>query len=126
MLDQVNKVRSEGTYCGNTYYAPVGALTWENRLGVAAKAHGDNMVRNSFFDHTDPDGNSVGDRVSRQSYTWGTVGENIAQGQTSVTAVMNSWIESEGHCRNLMNSRFSQMGASRNGNTWVQVFARPQ
>jgi len=123
MLDRVNELRAGGTYCGNEYYAPAEKLTWEGRLADAAQGHADDMQSQNYFDHTGLDGSSVGDRVSNQNFEWTTVGENIAMGQSSVTSVMKSWIESSGHCKNLMNPAFRQFGASRAGSYWVQVFA---
>lgn len=123
MLERVNAVRAKGSYCGSKYYAPAPALSWEDRLAAAAQDHGDDMEKEGYFDHTGLDGSSVGDRVSNRNYEWTSVGENIARGQTSISSVMGDWIESEGHCQNLMNPKFRQFGASRSGNYWVQVFA---
>ncbi len=123
MLERVNEVRAKGTYCGGDYYAPAGALTWEGRLAEAAQGHADDMKAQNYFDHTGLDGSSVGDRVSNSNFRWTTVGENIAKGQSSVASVMEDWIDSSGHCKNLMNPKFRQFGASRSGAYWVQVFA---
>lgn len=125
MLESVNQVRLKGAYCGGTYYPPAPRLEWEARLEGAAREHGDEMNQESYFDHTGLDGSRVGDRVSRQGYSWSYVGENIARGQTTVSTVMADWLESEGHCRNLMNPKFRQLGSHKSGKYWVQVFANP-
>ena len=125
MLSLVNEARAQGAYCGSVYYEPTTALSWSDTLGSAAKEHADDMYDQRYFDHTGLDGSKVGDRVTAQGYTWNRVGENIARGQTSLASVMADWLESEGHCKNLMNPGFTQIGASQAGNYWVQVFAHP-
>jgi len=50
------------------------------------------------------------------------VGENIAEGQMSIAQVMQGWIKSEGHCKNLMNPGFKEIGVAENNHYWVQDF----
>ncbi|MDP3655044.1 MAG: CAP domain-containing protein [Rhodoferax sp.] len=45
-------------------------------------------------------------------YAYCAVGENIAAGQTSVQSVMSTWINSPGHCQNLMNPTYRDMGVA--------------
>lgn len=123
----VNEVRSEGCNCGEEYYPAVGELNWNDLLIEAAQQHANDMGMNDFFSHTGSDGSSAGDRITAQGYTWSTYGENIARGQNSPEAVMQSWLNSPGHCANIMNGNFTAFGAGfyANGNYWVQVFAKP-
>ncbi|MFE6777221.1 CAP domain-containing protein [Streptomyces sp. NPDC057702] len=77
--------------------------------------------------HTGPDGSTVGDRVTRSGYTWSTVGENIARGQSDADAVMDAWLNSPGHRANILNCSFREMGLGveqgSGGPWWTQVFA---
>ena len=57
-----------------------------------------------------------------KGYRTYAIGENIAQGQTSIAEVMNGWLHSEGHCRNLMNPAFREVGVAEIDNYWVQDF----
>ena len=57
-----------------------------------------------------------------KGYRTYAIGENIAQGQTSIAEVMNGWLHSEGHCRNLMNPAFKEVGVAEIDNYWVQDF----
>ena len=91
------------------------------------------MATNNFFSHTGSDGLSVSNRVDATGYEWSTVGENIAAGQSTVTQVVQGWLNSEGHCRNIMNANFTELGAERVDSTsadfstyWTQVFAAPR
>src|SRR4030067_605973 len=53
-----------------------------------------------------------GDRFAREGYAWRTYGENIAVGYPTVSAVMQGWLGSDGHCRNIMNPAFREIGAA--------------
>jgi len=126
LLNLVNQARSAGRTCGSTYYPPVDSLKWSSTVESASRIHSDDMYRNNFFSHTGSDGSSVGDRLERVSYNWSSYGENIAKGYTSEQSVIDAWLESPGHCANIMRSYFTEMGLSRVGVYWTQDFASPQ
>ncbi|PHN06371.1 CAP domain-containing protein [Flavilitoribacter nigricans] len=126
MLSLVNELRSEGCRCGSKYMPPVAPLSWDADLERAALRHAYDMKSNDFFDHTGSDGTDVSDRVSDAGYSWQAVGENIAWGYRDIQSVFAGWRDSPGHCRNMMNGNFRQMGSARVGNYWVQAFARPR
>lgn len=132
VLTLVNTFRSTEQTCGSTLYPAVSALTWNEELYLAAKEHADNMANYNFFSHTGLDDSSVGSRVSAQGYTWSYVAENIAAGQTSAENVVNAWMNSEGHCKNMMSDNATEMALACTVNNdadyrryWVQVFAKP-
>ncbi|QTP58924.1 CAP domain-containing protein [Billgrantia antri] len=133
MLERVNQARSEARQCGNEEHAAAEPLEWNCRLAEAAKAHSTAMAEKEFFSHTGADDEGVASRVSETGYTWMAVGENIAAGQAEVEAVMQGWLDSPGHCANIMSDEFTEMGAasveaegSRYSPYWTQVFARPR
>ncbi len=71
-------------------------------------------------------------RVMATGYSYTALGENIAAGQTSVQAVMTAWINSPGHCQNLMNPSFRDVAVAcvRNNSStyslyWTMDLARP-
>ena len=125
MLASVNGHRTNGVTAGGTTHPPVGALTWNDLLAQAAERYARDMHDNNAWDHVGSDGSTVSQRVTDTGYAWGSVGENIAKGQTSVTQVMDAWINSSGHRANIMSSNYTQVGFARVGNSWVQVFGRP-
>jgi len=110
-LAAVNQARSVRQVCGNTPYGPAPPVSWSDNLAMAAYLHSEDMVLNAFFSHTGSDGSSAGQRISRQGYPWRTYGENIAVGHSTVSSVIQGWLGSEGHCRNLMNPAFTEIGA---------------
>lgn len=110
-MARINQWRASGATCGSRgVFAPSAALAWNNRLTQAAEAHSQDMVANNFFSHTGTGGSTLGSRVSAAGYDWRSLGENIAAGQTSINQVVDGWIASEGHCANLLNPAFSEVG----------------
>lgn len=122
LLDLVNEVRAKGCKCGPTNMPPVSPLTWNDKLGQAAFGHSDDMKEKDYFDHEGLDGSTFVDRIRATGYEPASAAENIAWGQTTEQQVMNSWLNSEGHCRNIMQSSFKEMGAGRSDNYWTQLF----
>ena len=92
------------------------------------------MASHDQFEHTGHDGSTPAQRVRRTGYApRGVVGENIAVGAGTADEVMRGWLASPGHCANLMDRRFTEMGigyvmdaASESGIYWTQVLASPQ
>lgn len=93
-----------------------GPVTYDSRLGVAAQSHANDMVANNFFSHTGSNGSELDDRAEAAGYTgWTALGENIAQGQQTQQAVMNSWTNSPGHHANNINPAFDDFGLAKAG-----------
>ncbi|MDD5761689.1 MAG: CAP domain-containing protein [bacterium] len=110
-LAAVNQARSVNRKCGHTSFGPAPPVSWSDNLAMAAYLHSKDMVRKNFLSHTGSDGSSAGQRISRLGYPWRTYGENIAAGDQTVSSVIRGWLESERHCRNLMNPAFTEIGA---------------
>ncbi|MFB6831215.1 CAP domain-containing protein [Streptomyces hydrogenans] len=105
--------------------AGCGALTANATLARAAQGHSDDMAARDFFDHTNPDGDGPGERVTAAGYPWSTYGENIAMGQTTPEQVMEAWMNSPGHRANILNCDFKELGVgvhTDGGPYWTQVF----
>lgn len=110
-LARINQLRAAGADCrtGGSF-APAAALTWSALLTQAAEAHSQDMVANNFFSHTGSSGSTLADRVNATGYTWSGLGENIAAGYPGLDAVLTGWMASDGHCANLMDPSFNQVG----------------
>ncbi|WP_064608123.1 CAP domain-containing protein [Photobacterium sp. J15] len=134
MLAAVNAARAQARSCGGEMMPAVPALTWDYALEQAAFVHSSNMANYNFFSHTGLDGTQPADRVTAQGYDWRAVGENIAAGQKDIDAVMTAWLNSPGHCKNIMSANYTQIGAasvlgssgSQYSIYWTQNFARPR
>ncbi len=127
LVEETNKFRSMGARCGNQYFPPVEAVVWNTQLAEAAQLHSNDMNENQFFEHTGTGGSTLASRVDKVGYRYRTIGENIAMGETQTeVVVVEGWMNSPGHCRNIMNGSFTEMGVARSGIYWTQVFGRPQ
>ena len=103
-----------------------GAVTVNDALTQAAAAHARDLAQSGTSSHTGSNGRSVGDRVRRQGYGFCFVAENIAKGQGSLEQVLNGWLASPGHRRNLLASQAREFGLVRGpGNLWVMVLGKP-
>lgn len=133
MLALVNRARAQPRECGSTFYPAAGPVRWNEVLARAARTHSEDMARNNYFAHNSPDGTEPADRVERAGYDYRSTGENIAAGQMTPEAAMESWIRSPAHCANLMGAEYTEMGVamatnrqSSNGVYWTQVFGTPR
>lgn len=102
------------------------ALTVHPALTAAAQAHAEDMASHNYFNHTDRQGHSPGDRAKAQGYPVDT-GENIFFGPQTAAHAVQGWMESEGHRRNILNAGYRAIGvgyaSGKNGRPyWVQVF----
>ncbi|MCF4994766.1 CAP domain-containing protein [Pseudomonas syringae] len=129
LLAEVNAARARPRMCGRQRFAAARPLTWNAALGAAAQRHSKAMAYGNYFAHRDPDGNMPADRARAAGYRGRQIGENIAAGQSSPSKAMSGWLASPGHCANLMNPMFRQVGAgfasdarSDNGVYWTMVF----
>ena len=122
MLTLVNNARGVARSCVTTNYSMASPLSWHCSLEQAAQGHSTSMADNDFFSHTGLDGSSPGDRITATSYAWRTYGENIAAGYPSEDDAMNAWLNSPGHCANIMNPNFTEFGAAFAENPTSQYF----
>lgn len=104
------------------------ALTLDTGLNSVAQKHSEDMAKNNYFSHTSLSGKSPFDRIKGAGISYKTAGENIAAGQTTAAQVVNSWMNSEGHRKNILNASFTKMGlgfAKANSGYktyWTQLF----
>lgn len=108
----------------------LGPLTVDARLAAAARAHSADMVARGFFAHEDPEGRGPADRVRAAGYSYSVVAENIAAGQRSAAEVVESWMNSPGHRKNILRREVTQIGVGTAtggsfGRHWTQVFGTP-
>ncbi len=132
VLEQINAARGQARQCGAQAFAAAPPLVWNGTLGAAAESHSRAMANGNFFSHLGDDGRTPGDRAELAGYAGGQVGENIAAALPTPRKVVDGWLASPGHCANLMNPRFSELGAayavdpqSDAGIYWTALFGAP-
>jgi uncharacterized protein YkwD len=132
VVDLVNEARSHGRRCGSERFAAAPPLSISRKLTDAAEDHARDMVRRKFFDHRGSNGSQPKDRVLRAGYQPRLSGENIALGPESAEEVVAGWLDSPGHCANIMEPRFQEIGIGlaigkkRGQIYWVQTFGAPR
>lgn len=134
VLEAVNAARAIPRNCGERYFPAARSVAWNGSLGDAALMHSRDMAAKRYFSHKGKDGSSAAERALRAGYRWLRIGENIAAGQSSPEEVVAGWLTSPGHCENIMNNGFTEMGAAYAVNRsraeprayWTQVFAAPR
>lgn len=112
VVASVNAYRASARVCGGSSFAAAGALSWNGALASAAEVHSNDMAVNNYFNHPDANGVRIGGRAANAGYSYGSVGENIAAGQTSASQVVADWIASPSHCENIMKASFYDIGVS--------------
>ncbi len=128
VLDLVNQRRAAGASCGGAPYPPVGPVAKHGILTTSARAHAKDMGDKGYFSHTNLQGESPFVRMKKAGYSGSTMGENIAAGQPTPASVVDGWMKSSGHCKNIMNGKFKQLGvgyylaAGGYKHYWVQNF----
>jgi uncharacterized protein YkwD len=78
------------------------------------------------FSHTRPNGESCFTVLDDLGYRYYTCGENIAKGYTTPAQVVEAWMNSQGHRRNILDPNFTHLAVGYGeGNCWVQLFITP-
>jgi uncharacterized protein YkwD len=124
----VNERRMAGATCGGQTRAAVPPLSSDGSLRCAARLHSTDMSVQDYFDHNSLDGRDPGDRVNAAGFVGSWVGENIAYGQSSPQQVMDGWMQSDGHCNNIMQENYLYIGVGAyqgptdpNASRWQQA-----
>ncbi|WP_024673112.1 CAP domain-containing protein [Pseudomonas syringae] len=132
LLAQVNAARAKPRMCGKRPFPSARPLSWNATLEIAAQGHSQSMASENYFTHRGFDNDSPADRARAAGYSGRQIGENIAAGQSSASKAMASWLASPGHCANLMNPMFTEVGAAYATEThtdygvyWTMLFGAP-
>ncbi len=132
VVELVNDARSHARRCGSERFTAAAPLNVSTKLNDAAERHARDMARKKYFEHRGSDGSQPRDRVLRAGYHSRLTGENIAFGPESAEEVVAGWLKSPGHCANIMDSRFRDIGVGlangpkRGQIYWVQDFGAPR
>ena len=115
VIDLINEIRIKNG---------LSPLTENTALSRCAKAKSQDMHDKRYFSHQSPTYGSPFDMMKQFGITYRTAGENIAMGQSTPQAVVNAWMNSEGHRANILNASFTQigMGYVADGHYWTQQF----
>ena len=100
------------------------ALTYSKELSDGARAKSEDMRRNHYFSHTSPTYGSPFDQMKARGISYRSAGENIAMGYKTPSAVVNAWMNSEGHRANILSAKYTKIGVGyvADGNYCTQWF----
>lgn len=131
VLELTNQNRARGATCADEAFGPAPALEMDEVIRIAARLHSQDMGAQDYFEHDSLDGRTFADRMREVGFRGASPwGENIAAGQPTAERVVQGWMESPGHCRNIMNPDYRVIGigyafddSSSFGHYWTQDFA---
>jgi uncharacterized protein YkwD len=132
VLAAVNKARAK---------AGCPALAVDTKLTAAAYGHAKAMAEKNFFGHNSKNGAHFTSRIKAQGYAYADAAENIGMGYSSAQQIIDSWMSSSGHRKNILDCGLTETGIAmyyqaddkplpgKNFTAryyWVEVFARPK
>ncbi len=100
----------------------VSPLELSNPLSYVAHVKAEDMEENDYFSHESPTYGSPFEMMREFGVTFSSAGENIAAGYTSPEWVVEAWMNSPGHKRNILNASYSRLGVGYERDYWVQMF----
>ncbi|MGL4797039.1 MAG: CAP domain-containing protein [Paraclostridium sp.] len=101
-------------------------VVFNGELSKVATIKSQDMIDKNYFDHNSPTYGSPFDMMKKFGISYKAAGENIAMGQKTPAQVMNSWMNSDGHRKNILSPDFTELGVgiASNGSSlyWTQMF----
>ncbi len=99
-------------------------LKLNEELCNVARIKSQDMHDKGYFSHTSPTYGSPFDMMKQFGISYRTAGENIAMGYPTAEAVVDGWMNSEGHRANILNASFTEIGVGyvADGNYYTQMF----
>lgn len=100
------------------------ALTLDATLCGYARVKSQDMLDQGYFSHTSPTYGSAFDMMRSFGLSYRFAGENIAMGYDSPSAVVDAWMNSEGHRANILSANYTTIGVGyvASGGYWTQWF----
>lgn len=120
ILKKTNKARIE------KYLKP---LKMDSKLNKIAMEKAKDMAKNQELSHNSPKFGTTFNLMKKKGIKYSAAGENIARWHSTPEFVVERWLKSKGHRKNILNPEYTQIGIGRakdkNGkNYWVQVFIK--
>jgi uncharacterized protein YkwD len=108
----------------------LGLLKLESHLAEAAKEHAKDMAEHETMTHDGSDGSNPAVRATRAGYHYLSTGENVAMGYRTVPQVMEVWMNSPPHKKNILNGEYTEIGVAvaydeENKPYWSAEFGKP-
>ncbi|RSK26908.1 SafA/ExsA family spore coat assembly protein [Bacillus sp. HMF5848] len=129
LLTGVKSIESQVMQLTNQERAKYGlpALKADWELSRVARYKSADMRDKRYFDHTSPTYGSPFTMMKNFGISYRSAAENIAAGQTTPRDVVNAWMNSSGHRKNILSSGMTHIGVGyaqggSYGHYWTQMF----
>jgi uncharacterized protein YkwD len=99
-------------------------LIWDDETSEVALGHSKDMFESKDFSHTSKKFGSLSDRLDAGKIVFKSAGENIAANYTDAPAVVEGWLNSNGHRESLLNDEFTHLGVGVFQKYYTQNFIR--
>jgi uncharacterized protein YkwD len=100
-------------------------LTWHDGIAAVATAHSIDMQKRDFYDHVNPDGETLMHRLARAGIAFnGVAGENLVIGTVDGTIAYTLWIDSPKHRAIIENCAFTHHGVGLADGRWTHLFVQ--
>jgi len=138
VLTLTNAARAKAATCGEYgSFQPAPPLTMSAVLRCSSRLHSKDMGEKNYFAHDNLEGADPFDRMADAGYVGFTMGENIAKGQQTPKEVVDGWMNSPGHCSNIMKADYTEIGVGyfqgmststrfNSNKLWTQNFGAPR
>lgn len=90
----------------------LGLLKQNTRLGISTSLKTRDMIRKSYFAHTNPEGRPFSDNIKKARYDYRSVAEVLAKGCKTESQVLSLWAKSPPHNDALLDPAFSDINCS--------------
>jgi uncharacterized protein YkwD len=112
LAGNLSEIEAEALALINAHRAEAGcsALKPQSQLIDAARGHANAMATQDFFSHTSKNGTKFGNRVRASGFKGRKLAENIAAGQSSAAEVVDVWMSSAGHRKNILTCALTHTG----------------
>lgn len=123
LLILVNNARSQARTCDVETLPAAPPVKWSEALARVAQKHSEDMDAAKHLSHIGTDGSFLEDRLEAEGYEATVWAENLAVGSPTEEDVVALWLDSPGHCENIMNAQVLEMGVGTSGPYWTMVLA---
>lgn len=118
VVELVNEMRAEPQTCGETVWPAAGPVEHVPLMRCASRLHAWDQQHRGYYSHDSPEGHGPGYRMNKTG-AGTTAAENIFMTTMDPEGTMAGWMNSPGHCQNIMNGDYSYIGVGRFGGHWV-------
>lgn len=105
-------------------------LSTSTKLNKVALLHAQELesrgygLKSRFNSHRSLDGSNMTQRMAKVGVKSCVSVENLAWGQKSAQEVVNDWLVSKDHLKNIMYPKINRIGLARHNRTWVMVASK--